>query len=69
MANHSSILACKFHGRRSLVGYSPWGLKESGTTEHTVATCRQRPGMLRTSFIPQDSPHDKELSGAKGQRC
>ena len=21
------------HGRRSLVGYSPWGLKESDTTE------------------------------------
>ena len=23
----------KSHGRRSLVGYSPWGLKESDTTE------------------------------------
>ena len=23
----------KFHGRRSLVGYSPWGRKESDTTE------------------------------------
>ena len=22
-----------FHGQRSLVGYSPWGRKESGTTE------------------------------------
>ena len=22
-----------FHGQRSLVGYSPWGLKESNTTE------------------------------------
>ena len=22
----------KFHGQRSLVGYSPWGLKESDTT-------------------------------------
>ena len=26
MATHSSILAWgKFHGQRSLVGYSPWG--------------------------------------------
>ena len=25
MATHSSILAWKIHGRRSLVGYSPWG--------------------------------------------
>ena len=25
----------KFHGQRSLVGYSPWGSKESDMTEHT----------------------------------
>ena len=25
----------KFHGQRSLVGYSPWDLKESNMTEHT----------------------------------
>ena len=30
MATHSSILAGEFHGQRSLVGYSPWGHKESG---------------------------------------
>ena len=29
----SSILAWKFHGQRSLAGYSPWGHKESGPTE------------------------------------
>ena len=33
MATHSSILAGESHGRRSLVGYSPWGRKESDTTE------------------------------------
>ena len=27
------LLAGKFHGQRSLVGYSPWGRKESGMTE------------------------------------
>ena len=32
MATHSSILAGKSHGQRSLVGYSPWGRKESDTT-------------------------------------
>ena len=28
MATHSSILARKFHGQRSLAGQSPWGCKE-----------------------------------------
>ena len=32
-ANHSSILAWASHGQRSLVGYSPWGCKESDATE------------------------------------
>ena len=33
MATHSSILPGESHGQRSLVGYSPWGHKESDTTE------------------------------------
>ena len=33
MAPHSSTLAWKIHGQRSLVGCSPWGRKESDTTE------------------------------------
>ena len=33
MATHSSTIAWKIHGWRSLVGYSPWGCKESDTTE------------------------------------
>ena len=40
MATHSSILTCRipmdrevFHGQRNLAGYSPWGGKESDTTE------------------------------------
>ena len=33
MVTHSSILAGKSHGWRSLVGYSLWGRKESDTTE------------------------------------
>ena len=33
MAIHSSAIAWKIHGQRSLIGYSPWGRKESDTTE------------------------------------
>ena len=33
MAAHFSILAWRSPGQRSLVGYSPWGLKELDTTE------------------------------------
>ena len=33
MAAHSSTIAWKSHGQRSLVGYSPWSRKESDTTE------------------------------------
>ena len=34
-SDHSSILAWRIpHGQRSLAGYSPWGRKESDTTEH-----------------------------------
>ena len=29
------FLPGKFHGQRGLAGYSPWGRKESDTTEHT----------------------------------
>ena len=28
----------KFHGQRSLAGYSPWGCKELDATEHTHIT-------------------------------
>ena len=37
VATHSSILPEKSHGQRSLVGYSPWGHKESDMTEMTLA--------------------------------
>ena len=33
MATHSSALAGKFHGQRSLIGYSPWGRRESDMIE------------------------------------
>ena len=40
MATHSSILAWKTHGQRSLAGCSPWGHKESDTTEQHTHTHR-----------------------------
>ena len=33
MASHSTLLPGRSHGRRSLVGWSSWGRKESDTTE------------------------------------
>ena len=33
MATHRTVLARITHGQRSLAGYSPWGHKESDTTE------------------------------------
>ena len=33
MAIHSSILAWRFHGQRSRMGYSPWEPKELDMTE------------------------------------
>ena len=32
-ATHSSTLAWRIHVQRSLVGYSPWGRKESDTAK------------------------------------
>ena len=32
------FLPRKFHGQRNLVGYSPWGHKESDTTEPLMLT-------------------------------
>ena len=34
MATHSTSLAWRSHGQRSLVGYSPGDCKELDTTEH-----------------------------------
>ena len=39
MALHSSTLAWKIHGRRSLLGCSPWGRYELETTEQLHFHC------------------------------
>ena len=38
MATHSSFLPRESHGQRSLVGYRPWGHKESDMTEQLTHT-------------------------------
>ena len=52
MATHSSTLAGEFHGQRSRAGYSPWGRKESDTTEsHNVThTGKQKTSAADTGF-------------------
>ena len=47
------FLPGKFHGQRSLVGYSPWGLKEPDKTEHTCMQMREEGRKLthNNSFI------------------
>ena len=61
MATHSSILAWKSHGQRSLVGCSPWGRKESGTTERLTLTntsmciCVNVPQLLYLLICPWTS--------------
>ena len=50
MATHSVFLPEKFHGQRSLVGYSPWGCEESDTTEQLstyVISLNCSPKMVR----------------------
>ena len=50
MATHSSILAWKIAWKRSLLGYSPWGCKESDTTEHATHTTRNFSLVLENSL-------------------
>ena len=49
MATHPIIWPGKSHGRRTLVGYSPWGRKELDTTE------RLHLPSLHTMLLPQSN--------------
>ena len=42
MTMHSSILSWRSHEQRSLLGYSPWGLKQSDMTERLSTHTRQK---------------------------
>ena len=47
MAPTPVLLPGKFHGQRSLVGSSPWGRKESDTTERLHSLSLQGTGMQK----------------------
>ena len=68
VATHSSALAWKIHGWRSLVGCSPWGRWESDTTErlhfHISFSCigEGNSNPLQCSCL--ENPRDGEAWGA-----
>ena len=47
------LLPGKFHGWKSLVGYSPWGRKESDTTERLnfLGNCKLKQGDAITHLL------------------
>ena len=51
------FLPGKFHGQRSLLGYSPWGCRESDTTEQlsTHHACSLSAVLKAELFTPQDA--------------
>ena len=58
MATHSSILAWRIHGQRSLEGYSLWGLKEPDMTEQLTHTHTHRKQLYSWS-----APNQNETKG------
>ena len=54
------FLPGEFHGEKSLAGYSPWGCKESDTTEHThthhVKETLYPGAVTHSSFSPPSAP-------------
>ena len=55
------FLLGKFHGQRSLAGYSPWGCRESNTTEHTHTLgllTSQEPRCLQLENDQPSNPQD-----------
>ena len=56
MAIHSSILAWRIPGQRSLVGYSPWGHIQSGMTEWLTHT-----HMLTDAFEGENYNHGSNM--------
>ena len=51
MATHSSIVAWKIHGQRSLAGYNPWGHKESGVTEQPTLSVEKLCSVYSVPFL------------------
>ena len=67
MATHSSILAGRIHGQRSLAGYSPWSYQESDTTKQLRNNKTQHihfPDQMNTGLI-QRSIRRQQTTGVK----
>ena len=66
------FLPGKFHGRRSLIRYSPWNHEESHMTEQLHFPLGSGPGWafriwtqsLRQTFVPEELAGDREVRGA-----
>ena len=61
------FLSGEFHGQSNLVGYSPWGHKESDTTEQqSVHTCAHTPSKvvvgLNGKIQPSNQGHRQQFS-------
>ena len=56
------FLPGKFHGQRSLVGYSLWGHKESDTTERHHLTFCHKGGIICISEVIDISPDNLDFS-------
>ena len=61
----------KFHGQRSLAGYSPWGHKVSDTTEQMRQNHEKTPSTINRIlflFFPEGTPPQNHLDrGQRGQ--
>ena len=60
------VLCEKFHGQRSLAGYSPWGHKEPDKTEqltppHTHILCLSLSPIKETEVNVKDSVYDPSI--------
>ena len=67
MAPHSSTLARKSHGQRSLVGCSPWGREELDRTErfhfHISLSCIGEGNGTHSSVLAKRTPGTAEPGG------
>ena len=62
MAPHSSTLAWKIHGRRSLVGCSPWGHERSMGLRAVHGVARSRERLSDFSFTFHFQALEKEMA-------
>ena len=63
----SVFLPGKFHGQRSLVGYSPWCPKESDMTDHTRTLLFLRVPSSGPNHLPKFSPPNTITLGSRFQ--